>query len=490
MITGTSNFNSSGEITNFNIDNNGRISIHEGFVLIQGEVIQRAGLDEASIDYLNLVSRYHSIQAQITAKERIQILSGNHNYDYTNSIVDSTTATNSANGEFAVDISALGNIQAGSIFFKATEAGLGIRSNGNLISSVTGVSIDSAGKLHLGNITSTQGIRLNSTAEITTSSNSVFQARKNIDIKATDIALNSILTQEDFNANTDGIFEIQTGGRLTIESNYFTNNSAALISSISTTDIQTTENFINRGAIYSFTDLILTAGVSTDGGTYLKSNYFLNEGGWIEANRDLEIHSNKIENKYKEARTLTGYNIILEESTDNRSIIIAQVHLEDRTGQVLTQLLVDYYSSAAEQHTYSEQIVKEVITDSTSIITYNDALHLAELKTTYKNQQIEYEAQQYGSGGIWTYQGSRSGINNWDYTQIEHPELAVHRGKIYSGGNMKLIAQGDITNNTSYIRSNGDLHIEGNNTCAICNNFFYNLLTVSMLFCSRRIVIY
>ena len=81
MITGTSNFNSSGEITNFNIDNNGRISIHEGFVLIQGEVIQRAGLDEASIDYLNLVSRYHSIQAQITAKERIQILSGNHNYD-------------------------------------------------------------------------------------------------------------------------------------------------------------------------------------------------------------------------------------------------------------------------------------------------------------------------------------------------------------------------------------------------------------------------
>ena len=164
--------------------------------------------------------------------------------------------------------------------------------------------------------------------------------------------------------------EIQTGGRLTIESNYFTNNSAALISSISTTDIQTTENFINRGAIYSFTDLILTAGVSTDGGTYLKSNYFLNEGGWIEANRDLEIHSNKIENKYKEARTLTGYNIILEESTDNRSIIIAQVHLEDRTGQVLTQLLVDYYSSAAEQHTYSEQIVKEVITDSTSIIPF------------------------------------------------------------------------------------------------------------------------
>ena len=66
------------------------------------------------------------------------------------------------------------------------------------------------------------------------------------------------------------------------------------MASHSTTDIQTTENFINKGAIYSFTDLILTAGVSTDGVTYFKSNDFLNERGWIEANRNLEIHSNNI----------------------------------------------------------------------------------------------------------------------------------------------------------------------------------------------------
>ena len=321
LITGTSNFNSSGEITNFNIDNNGRISIHEGFVLIQGEVIQRAGLDEASIDYLNLVSRYHSIQAQITAKERIQILSGNHNYDYTNSIVDSTTATNSANGEFAVDISALGNIQAGSIFFKATEAGLGIRSNGNLISSVTGVSIDSAGKLHLGNITSTQGIRLNSTAEITTSSNSVFQARKNIDIKATDIALNSILTQEDFNANTDGIFESNSdirarnfsinsqtarlGGDITIDNNLnlTTQANTSLIGNLAVLgDIHITADSYNQsGRLHTNQNLYLTLqnSASFDPNSILNSSQFMLKAANFYNSGNLNVSTLDIQTTYE-----------------------------------------------------------------------------------------------------------------------------------------------------------------------------------------------
>ena len=84
------------------------------------------------------------------------------------------------------------------------------------------------------------------------------------------------------------------------------------MASHSTTDIQTTENFINKGAIYSFTDLILTAGVSTDGVTYFKSNDFLNERGWIEANRNLEIHSNngikQIENPESNSGGLIGGN--------------------------------------------------------------------------------------------------------------------------------------------------------------------------------------
>ena len=180
---------------------------------------------------------------------------------------------------------------------KATEAGLGIHSNGNLISSVTGVSIDSAGKLHLGNITSTQDIRLNSTAEITTSANSVFQARKNIDIKATDITLNSVLTQEDFNANADGIFESNSdirarnfsinsqtarlGGDITIDNNLnlTTQANTSLIGNLAVLgDIHITADSYNQsGRLHTNQNLYLTLqnSASFDPNSILNSSQFM-----------------------------------------------------------------------------------------------------------------------------------------------------------------------------------------------------------------------
>ena len=50
---------------------------------------------------------------------------------------------------------------------------------------------------------------------------------------------------------------------------------------------------------------------------------------------------------------------------------------------------------------------------------------------------------------------------------MENTKLNANRGRIYSGRNMKLIANDDISNEYSYIRSNEDLTIEGKN--------FYNL---------------
>ena len=51
--------------------------------------------------------------------------------------------------------------------------------------------------------------------------------------------------------------------------------------------------------------------------------------------------------------------------------------------------------------------------------------------------------------------------------------LVANRGRVYSGGDMKLIANEDISNEYSYIRSNGDLTIEGND--------FYNPSTELIL---------
>ena len=91
---------------------------------------------------------------------------------------------------------------------------------------------------------------------------------------------------------------IRTGGDLNIRTKRLNNRD--LIASFGDSHIQTTGNLFNQkgGVIYSFENLYFTAGLSTDGITYLKSNDFTNKGGRIETyNGDLEIHSNNILNK-------------------------------------------------------------------------------------------------------------------------------------------------------------------------------------------------
>ena len=62
---------------------------------------------------------------------------------------------------------------------------------------------------------------------------------------------------------------IQTGGDLNIQTKDLNNRD--LIASIGDSHIQTTGNLFNqKGVIYSFKNLYFTAGLSTDGVTYLK----------------------------------------------------------------------------------------------------------------------------------------------------------------------------------------------------------------------------
>ena len=86
-----------------------------------------------------------SIQAQITAKTKLRILSGNVAYT-SNTDNDSTLSSDTTSSYgYAVNISSLGNLQAGSIEIIGTEAGLGINTQGNLTSLLGEIEIDVAG---------------------------------------------------------------------------------------------------------------------------------------------------------------------------------------------------------------------------------------------------------------------------------------------------------------------------------------------------------
>ena len=193
-----------------------------------------------------------------------------------------------------------------------------------------------------------------------------------------------IIVGGDFNLsieeNTINNKEIHTGGNLNITTQNFTNKNLILAGNI---DIQTTGDFLNqRGSIYSYGGILLTAGVSTDGITFFKSNSFTNEGGWIESIVNLEIHSNSILNTVSSSVDIWVYD-------------------------------------------YNEDVDKSV---------------------SYRHR-----------GGTRTWTGTFL-MNK----QIQNLYLEENRGRIYSDGNIQLIANAEIINDYSKIRSTGNLLMEGN----------------------------
>ena len=275
LITGENKFNSSKELT-FEINSVESIIISDNYVAEDGKVIKRSGLDGASIDNLNLVSRYHDIQSSIRTKEEINIFSGNNSYDYVNAIIDSTTTiVNDNSRDFAVDISSFSNLYSYSISLINTEVGLGTYSEGHLISTSGDTNIYSVGNLYLTDITSNQDIKIKTQAGLTTNSNSDFRAKRNISVEATGIFLNSILAYEYFVASTDG---------------NFTNNGSLIANNFEiTADTATLGDIVAYNQFNLRTQLINLAGnlfVSEDSNIFTE-NY--NQTGELRANENINI---------------------------------------------------------------------------------------------------------------------------------------------------------------------------------------------------------
>ena len=119
LITGTSQWDSSNNLTHFNIGNNGKI------------IVNGTGLDAEEVDVLNLVSRYHEITAEIKAKDKLRILAGNQTYNLQNFTLDSSTGITQT-GNYSIDISALGGLKSGSIELVASEKDLSINNSGSI----------------------------------------------------------------------------------------------------------------------------------------------------------------------------------------------------------------------------------------------------------------------------------------------------------------------------------------------------------------------
>ncbi|MFJ4196045.1 hemagglutinin repeat-containing protein, partial [Pseudomonas sp. NPDC089534] len=120
-----------------------RFQVDQGSVAIEG-----AGLNASNVDRFEIITRTAKINAQLQA-QNLAIVAGRNDVN-----ADSLNATaraddGSAKPQLAIDSSALGGMYAGAIKLVGTEAGVGVKLDGNLIASGGDIQIDANGQLML-----------------------------------------------------------------------------------------------------------------------------------------------------------------------------------------------------------------------------------------------------------------------------------------------------------------------------------------------------
>ncbi|WP_454835974.1 two-partner secretion domain-containing protein [Pseudomonas lini] len=128
-----------------------RFQVDQGSVTIDG-----AGLNANNVDRFEIITRSAKINAEIQARN-LTIIAGRNDVN-----ADSLNATaraddGSAKPQLAIDSSALGGMYAGAIKLVGTEAGVGVKLDGQLIASGGDIQLDANGHLSLVDTSATNG---------------------------------------------------------------------------------------------------------------------------------------------------------------------------------------------------------------------------------------------------------------------------------------------------------------------------------------------
>jgi len=169
-------------ITGSEIDPRGPVG---SFQLGSGTIsIQGLGLNGSNVDYVDIISRVADIQAEMQAVNRLGILTGNDRFDYAGRKITSQTGATMP-PSFAIDAGILGSMYAEQIELVATEAGVGVRTQG-LLDAQQDVGIDTAGNASLAGV---QGSNIRMRIAGMLDQQGAWRASRQIDIEADTLGL-------------------------------------------------------------------------------------------------------------------------------------------------------------------------------------------------------------------------------------------------------------------------------------------------------------
>ncbi|MFK4823108.1 hemagglutinin repeat-containing protein, partial [Ochrobactrum quorumnocens] len=172
------------------IDGTGKLS---GFTVQGGDVTfgSKGGnfaSGDGAVDLFDIVSRRVQIDGPINGKN-LRLTAGRQKFDYTTGEATALSGTDDA-GEFAIDGSALGAMQADRIKIVVTDKGAGVRMRNDMAANAGELTLSADGKISLGNASGRDGVSVQSKSrqveakKITSKKKVVVKAAKGITVEA------------------------------------------------------------------------------------------------------------------------------------------------------------------------------------------------------------------------------------------------------------------------------------------------------------------
>jgi filamentous hemagglutinin len=335
---------------------NGRL---DRFQVDQGSVsIDGAGLNANNVDRFEIITRSAKINAEIQAKN-LTIIAGRNDVNADSLNATARTDDGSAKPQLAIDSSALGGMYAGAIKLVGTEAGVGVKLDGNLAASGGDIQLDANGHLSLAQTSATGAVNVKAasldaqgpvyagTVNIQTQGNLTNQqtlaARDSIALSTGGVLTNNGIIEAGVNADTSR----NANGDVSLNAQNFNNTGKTVVASRTLT-VNTSQTLNNQnGTLSAAQTANITAGtldnqnngrVLSSGTLNVTANQVLNTKGVITSTGNLSASLGHLNNRNGEVSS-TGITTVVGQSLDNSGgSLVAQRGLDIRLDNALSNV--------------------------------------------------------------------------------------------------------------------------------------------------------
>uniref|UniRef100_UPI00037EC994 two-partner secretion domain-containing protein n=1 Tax=Pseudomonas umsongensis TaxID=198618 RepID=UPI00037EC994 len=317
------------------LDGSGRL---DRFQVDQGSVtIDGAGLNANNVDQFEIITRSAKINAEIQAKN-LTIVAGRNDVNADNLNATARADDGSAKPQLAIDSSALGGMYAGAIKLVGTEAGVGVKLDGNLAASGGDIQLDANGHLSLAQTSAAGAVNVKAASldargpvyagtavNVQTQGNLTNQqtlaARDSIALTAGGVLTNNGIIEAGVNADTSR----NASGDVNLNAQNFTNTGKSVVASRNLT-VNTAQTLNNQGGTLSGQKKTSITATTLDnqnkgrvlgsGTLELKATQVLNTQGVITSNGNLTANLGHLNNHNGEVSS-AGTTTVTATTLDN-----------------------------------------------------------------------------------------------------------------------------------------------------------------------------